>query len=341
MKNVQAGLICTGAYVDGHEKFGLRALVVPVCYEKPSYHSYIITPRDSLVQNFEQLRGKRFAFTDPLSNSGYYYPMYLLAMKNETPDSFFSSYIFTYSHDNSIQAVSEGLVDAAAVDSLVYEYDLYDKPELGENTNIVHRSPAFCINPVVVPADTDSAYEKKLKKILVGMHLEPEGKRILEKLKIDRFVEVEDSQYDFVREMRKTVQGARPGHAEVMEIFQQEVGEIIDGLTTDNMRKVEIAGHALHGLYYEFSVDVDNIGLDKKAYETHKQEFMSLDREFHSLAEDISQNAKSGNKAKLLEDFNQIPGRLRCLRKALHHVVLLSFLKKINPALFPRLHLWS
>ncbi len=306
MKNVQAGLICTGAYVDGHEKFGLKALAVPVCYGEPVYYSYIIVPNDSLVENFEQLRGKRFAFTDPLSNTGYYYPMYLLAVRDETPDSFFGSYIFTYSHDNSIQAVAEGLVDAAAVDHLVYLYDFSTNPELEERIKVIHESPAFYINPIVVPADTDAAYERKLKAILLGMHEVPEGKEILEKLKIERFVEASDSRYDFVREMRKTVQGAKPGHAEVMKIFQKEVGEIIDGLATDNMRKVEIAGHALHGLYYESSVDVDNIGLDKKAYEAHKEEFMSLDRKFHSLAEDISRNAKSGDKENLLGNFSQI-----------------------------------
>lgn len=306
MNNVDAGLICTGAYVDGHDKFGIEALVVPVCYGEPVYYSYIITPRDSLVQDFEQLRGKRFAFTDPLSNSGYFYPMYLLAAKNESPDSFFGEYIFTYSHDNSIKAVMEGLVDAAAVDSLIYDYDVAVEKEVVERTKIINKSPAFCINPVVVPANTDERFRRKLKTILLSMHQVPEGQEILERLKIEKFIEVDDSQYDFSREMRRIVQGGDPAHAEVMVIFQQKVGKIIEGLSTDDMKKIEVASQGLEDLYYKYDIDNENSGLDKDAYANHKQEFDLLDGKFHSTAAELSEDARRGDKAKLIEDFREI-----------------------------------
>ncbi len=306
MENVQAGLVCTGAYLEGREKFGIEALVVPVCHGKPVYYSYVIVPKDSLVENFEQLRGRRFAFSDPLSNSGYNYPMYLLILRNEMPETFFSKYIFTYSHDNSLKAVMEGLVDAAAVDSLIYDYDAEIDPNVVERTKIINKSAAFCINPVVVPPRINPRYKDRLKKVLLTMHEVPEGREILEKLKIDRFVEADDSAYRFASEVRKIVQGAKPTHARVMEIFQEEMGEIIDGLTTDNMKKVETAGEVLKRLYYKYDINDTSGRFDKKGYSRRREEFELLDRKLHSLAGDLSQDAKTEDKAKLLEDFAEI-----------------------------------
>lgn len=90
------------------------------------------------------MRGKRFAFSDPLSNSGKLYPTYRLSLINETTESFFgldengrNNSFFTYSHDNSIIAVAEQVADGAAVDSLVYEYMRITKPEIISKTKII------------------------------------------------------------------------------------------------------------------------------------------------------------------------------------------------------------
>ncbi len=46
----------------------------------------------------------------------------MLAKIEETPESFFKEYIYTYAHDKSIKAVAQGMVAGAAVDSLIWEY---------------------------------------------------------------------------------------------------------------------------------------------------------------------------------------------------------------------------
>jgi len=63
----------------------LVSLVAPLVYDEPVYYSYVIVPRDSPVQPFEELRGKRYAFSDPLSNSGHLVPRYILAEIGELP----------------------------------------------------------------------------------------------------------------------------------------------------------------------------------------------------------------------------------------------------------------
>ena len=104
---IDAAFVCSRPYVEGASDFGMELLCVPVCFGKTEYYSYFIVHKDSPIQELEDLRGKVFAFSDPLSNSGMLIPAYILARMGETPESFFKSYIFTYSHDNPKGSISD------------------------------------------------------------------------------------------------------------------------------------------------------------------------------------------------------------------------------------------
>lgn len=211
---IDFAFVCSGAYIDddGKTTSGLKLLVAPQVYGKTTYNSYIIVPNNSNYTDLLDLRGKKFAFSDPLSNSGKLYPTYRLALINETPDSFFgmdengrNNSFFTYSHDNSIIAVAEGLADGAAVDSLVYEYMKNTRPEIIAKTRIIEISPPFGIPPVVVSKDIDPFLEQRLKDIFLNMDKDEDGRKILSRVLVDRFVSINDNAYDSIREMRKRV----------------------------------------------------------------------------------------------------------------------------------------
>lgn len=208
---LEAAFVCSGPYVDGRAQFGLELLAAPQAYGATTYHSYIIVPKSSPVSTFAGLRGKRFAFTDPLSNSGTLVPTYMLARSNETPQSYFKETVFTGSHDKSIKAVAQGIVDGAAVDSLIWEYLRETSPEQTAQTRIIERSPPYGIPPLVVPPGLDPVLKEKLRRAVLGAHAEPKGIAILARMKIDRFVEVPDSAYDSVREMQAWVAKSRAG----------------------------------------------------------------------------------------------------------------------------------
>ena len=199
---LEAAFVCSGPYTDGKEQFGLELLVAPQAYGATVYYSYILVAKDSPFQSFEELRGKRFAFTDPLSNTGKLVPTYMLAKIDETPERFFKKIIFTMSHDKSINAVAQGIVDGAAVDSLIWEYLNATNPELTSKTRILKKSPPYAIPPVVVPRNLDPVLKDKLKQTFLNAHLDPQGREILQKMKIDKFIEIEDRAYDSVRQMQ-------------------------------------------------------------------------------------------------------------------------------------------
>lgn len=202
---VDFAFVCSLAYVVGHEEFGMELLVVPQVDGETVYHSYIIVPADSNAGSLLDLRGKNFAFTDPLSNSGRLSPTYQLYQNGETPDGFFGKYIFTDSHDNSIRAVAEGLVDGAAVDSLVYDYIINREPAIKAKTKIIEISEPFGIPPVVVNPQLNQEIKMRIRGLFLNIHREEIGNEILDDLMIGRFVVGNDSAYDSIREMVNTV----------------------------------------------------------------------------------------------------------------------------------------
>lgn len=207
LQELDAVFVCTGAYIDGHEKIGMELLVAPVVNGEPCYYSYIIVPDDSNATNLEDLRGKKFAFTDPISNTGKLSPTYMLALINETPDSFFSEYIFTHSHDASIEAVAKGFVNGAAIDSLIWDYANSKIPKYTSKTKVIARSQPYGIPPVVVHPESNPEIKKELQDILCTMHNDPMGADILMDIGIDKFTIIDESIYDSVYEMIEFIEG--------------------------------------------------------------------------------------------------------------------------------------
>lgn len=204
---VDLAFTCTGAYVRGQNDFAVELLVVPEIHGHATYRSYIIVPADSPAQRWEDLQGKVFAFTDPLSLSGYMAPLYLLRSVGETPDRFFARTLFTYSHDRSIGAVAEMWVDGAAVDNLVYEALLVQDSYYGQRTRVIWESEPFGAPPVVVPAGMDPVLKERLREVLLEMHTNPDGRKVLALLWVDRFVLPDDRLYDSARRVVRAIGG--------------------------------------------------------------------------------------------------------------------------------------
>lgn len=206
---LDAAILCSGTYVHAHRQYRVELLAVPIIRGSPTYRSYIIVPAGSPLASFEELRDKRFAFTDPLSTSGYLYPVYYLVAHRLKLARFFAKTIFTYSHDNSIEAVAEAVVDGAAVDSLIHDYFQGTRPALIARTRIIHRSPPFGSHPVGVPRDLDPGSKRALRELFLKLHEDPAAQGVLRRLGVERFIPGEESLYDGIREMLRVVERAR------------------------------------------------------------------------------------------------------------------------------------
>jgi phosphonate transport system substrate-binding protein len=109
------GWLNTFSYVIAHQKYGVEVRLVTVRFGLPYYRAEIITPAASGINTLADLRGKRFAFVDPASTSGYLFPVAGLKKAGYDPQKFFGQTIFAGSHNNVVLAVYQGRVDAGAV----------------------------------------------------------------------------------------------------------------------------------------------------------------------------------------------------------------------------------
>jgi phosphate/phosphite/phosphonate ABC transporter binding protein len=206
---IDLAFICSGPYASGRKKYGFEALAVPVVGGKHLYESYLIVNRDSPYQRLENLQNRVFAFTDPESNTGKLVPTYWLQQQGETAESFFGKTIYTYSHDNSIMAVAKSLVDGAAVHGQIWNYFNTRDPVYTDKTRIIEKSEPFGNPPLVASSRLAAQKKKRIQQFLLTMHESPEGKQILDRLLIDRFIEPDTAWYDPVIKMQQSILKAK------------------------------------------------------------------------------------------------------------------------------------
>lgn len=204
-KKVDIAFVCSLPYILGKSKSEMDLLVVPAMKGKPVYHSYVIVSQNSLAKSIHDLRGQLYAFPDPLSNSGYLYPRYRLIRAGFSPDDFFKKWIQTHSHTASIEAVSDGFVDGASVDSYIYDLMAILRSDVTGKTKIIEISPPYGFPPVVVRSDLSAEVKRKLRTLFLTIHESADGKAILHEMLLDGFVNADDSLFDPVREMYRSV----------------------------------------------------------------------------------------------------------------------------------------
>ena len=107
-------------FVMARARIGAEVLLSEVYRGKPYYTGAIFVRSDSPIRDLAQLRGRDIAFADPISESGYLYPLELFAVarlvpRGTDPRRFFHRLYFAGGYQQAIQAVAEGFVDAAGV----------------------------------------------------------------------------------------------------------------------------------------------------------------------------------------------------------------------------------
>lgn len=195
---VDVGFVCTSAYVEGHDTFGMELLAAPVVNGAPIYYSVLVVPASSPAKSMADLRGKVFAYTDPMSTSGRMYPASLVADLGARPEQFFGRTFYTYGHDDAIRAVAGGLADGAAVDSLVYDFAIARDPSMAKKIKVIHRSPAMGIPPVVVSPRVSPQLKARLQEALLEIG-DSGGQAALNAIGVERFVPIDDHSYESVR----------------------------------------------------------------------------------------------------------------------------------------------
>jgi len=152
------------------------------------YRSLLFTSRESGIARLEDLRGKIIAFEDPGSTSGYFLPKLFLLKKGfslvEKPgrEARVSpaeiGYIFADTDKNIVNLVMQRKVAAGA-----FSNDDFAHMEDTSKASVamLAETESMPRHLVSVRKDLPEPVVKRLKKILLSMHLDKEGQTILEK----------------------------------------------------------------------------------------------------------------------------------------------------------------
>lgn len=132
----------------------------------PYYRSYIVTAADSGIADLADIRGKRFAFTDTASTSGYAFPVHLLKSRGIDPDRAFSKVFFLKRHDRVVEALLAGSVDAGAMSDGTYFTALRT---YGERLRILAESEPIPLDAIVSSGRLDAATGARVKAALLDM----------------------------------------------------------------------------------------------------------------------------------------------------------------------------
>ncbi|OLC52666.1 MAG: hypothetical protein AUH85_16380 [Chloroflexi bacterium 13_1_40CM_4_68_4] len=175
-----------------------------------TYKSQILVSTASGIKDLNGLKGKKFAFVDPISASGYLFPT--LLVKNKTgqdPKNFFSSTIFAGGHDKAALAVYSGQVDGAATFIDVRSSDGV-KPATGmpadilQKTTVIDTAGPIPNDGVAVAKSIPADVVAKIQQALIDYCASTSGKTQCKALfNWDGLQKVDANFYDPVRDAAK------------------------------------------------------------------------------------------------------------------------------------------
>jgi phosphonate transport system substrate-binding protein len=199
---VDIGALAPLAYVLANDQSGAQVILKSSRRGAMTYHAMFIARADSGIKKVEDAKGKRVAFVDPASASGYLFPAAHLKNKNIDPEKYFGQTMYSGGHDKSVIAVYNGDVDMAAVfddaRAIVAKNAAYK--DVNSKVVKVGQTEEIPNDTIAVRKGLDPVLTAKIKAAFLKYAQSPEGKKTLTDLyEIDGMTAATDKEYDVVR----------------------------------------------------------------------------------------------------------------------------------------------
>ena len=204
-KSADVGFMGPLQYVLAHAQSGAEAILGEIYSGKSTYVSRIFVRKDSGITKPEDLRGKTIAFVDPVSSSGYLYPLEIfrsrgLIQKAEDAETFFRRIYMPGGDEPAIGAVVHGFADAAGVGQ--YAFNLL-RPEDRDRVTWIAESEPIPSHCVGVRKDLNKETVEKIRAALLALNEGP-NRRLLENLyNVDGYVRVTHENFKGVERLAR------------------------------------------------------------------------------------------------------------------------------------------
>ena len=198
-------------YLMANAKYGAEAKLKALRHGKDYYAGAIYVGANSGIKSIKDLAGKKFAFTDSSSTSGYLYPLKIFKDENVK----LGNTMFAIKHDNVITMIYQGQVDAgAAFYSDGFDGKIKDArervmtqfPDVESKVKVLKITDKIPNDPFVFRKGMDPAITDKIIVSLKKYLDTEEGKTVFKNIyAIDGVVPATNKDYDSLRAVIKTV----------------------------------------------------------------------------------------------------------------------------------------
>ncbi|MBE3596863.1 MAG: phosphate/phosphite/phosphonate ABC transporter substrate-binding protein [Hydrogenibacillus sp.] len=200
---VDIGFLNPQGYVLAKDRGYADVLLKAVRHGSDSYRAQFVVLKDSPIQSIADLKGKKIAFVDPASTSGYVYPVVLLKKNGIDPEKDITP-IMSGGHDKAILALLRGDADVAVsfddARTIVEKTD----PDVMNKTRILTYTDNIPNDTVSVRSSLPEAWKEKIKAAFLGIAEDEHGKQIIQDIySHDGYTEAKDSDFDVVREANR------------------------------------------------------------------------------------------------------------------------------------------
>jgi len=187
-------------YTLAHAKVGVEVLARPVALDNTStYYGMIFVRKDSRIRTARDMKGKRFAFVDRATTAGYLLPLdYFHHHGISDYKHYLKEAYFTGTHEDAIHDVLNKKADIGAAKNTVFQRLASEDPRILKDLVVLERSLDVPENAIALRKDIDVSVRNLLKESLLAMHLDPDGKKVLERFGALKFIETTNSDYSVI-----------------------------------------------------------------------------------------------------------------------------------------------
>jgi phosphonate transport system substrate-binding protein len=206
--NIDAGFFGSFVYCMTRARIGVIPIARPVLPGgRSTYTGMLFVRKDTGIKKPADMKGKTIALADPATSGGYLAQRDYLAGKGINIDKDMKI-VWVGSHEAAIRAVMSHQAEVGgAKDSIVKKYRKENKV-FDNLIDIINENPlkGFPDNTFAVRKGLEQVKVDALKKALLQMHTDPEGKKVLSRFGAVRFIPTSDDDfkplYDLVRHLK-------------------------------------------------------------------------------------------------------------------------------------------